>query len=62
MNNKLKLSHTILYAKGWYEWSDDIIKDLTKTLEADGYSVFTPWDIRNILLSTIDKLDNTITC
>lgn len=33
---KLKLSHTILYSKGWYAKSKETWKDLVKTLVADG--------------------------
>lgn len=32
---KLKLSHTILYSKGWYV-KNEVWEDLVKTLEADG--------------------------
>lgn len=33
---KLKLSHTILYSKGWYVKNKELWKDLVKTLAADG--------------------------
>lgn len=33
---KLKLSHTILYSKGWYVKNKEQWKDLVKTLAADG--------------------------
>lgn len=33
---KLRLSHTILYSKGWYVKNKEQWKDLVKTLAADG--------------------------
>ena len=40
MENIFKLSHVVLYAKGWYQKSDDIWKDLKKILNLDDYSPF----------------------
>lgn len=56
---KFKLNHTLLYAKNWYKKSDDIIKDLQKTILADGYG----WDeigkadIAELLLNKCKRID-----
>lgn len=38
---KLKLSHTILYSKGWYVKNKEQWKDLVKTLAADELITFS---------------------
>lgn len=39
MEKELNLSHTILYAKGWYARSEEQWKDLVKTIDKDGYFI-----------------------
>jgi hypothetical protein len=51
----INLTNTILYAKGWYKKSDNIIEDLKKILELDGYTPFNKNDIYSILLGRIEK-------
>lgn len=43
------LSHVALYAKGWYQKTDNIWEDLIKILELDNYTPFTKEDIFIIL-------------
>lgn len=38
---KLRLSHTILYSKGWYVKNKEQWKDLVNTLAADGLITFS---------------------
>ena len=49
---KFKLSHTILYAKGWYLKTDDIWGDLERVLLLDDYSAIN----RNLRDFPIDSL------
>ena len=61
MTEKFKiwtLSHTVLYAKGWYKASEDIFEDLKKILELDDYTPFTKADIFNILLSSAERFEH----
>ena len=37
---EFKLHHVALYAKNWYQKSDNIWFDLAKCLEGDGYNIF----------------------
>jgi hypothetical protein len=37
-NTKFKLTHVVLYAKGWYNSSDDIYADLKEILKLDDYT------------------------
>ena len=52
------LSHTVLYAKGWYKASEDIFEDLKKILELDGYMPFTKGDVINILLLEAEDFEH----
>lgn len=52
------LSHTVLYAKGWYKKSEDVFEDLKKILDIDGYTPFTKGDVLNILLSKAERFDH----
>ena len=54
---KAKISHTILYIKGWYRVSEDILEDLRATLLADGYSadLFKDDDVINVLLNRFEE-------
>lgn len=49
-NKKIPLSYTILYAKGWYEKSDNLIEDLKETLRLDDYTPFSKNDVLSILI------------
>lgn len=55
MENKFKLSHVVLYAKGWYKHSDDIWEDLKKILELDDYSPFDKMDVYSIILTAVQN-------
>jgi hypothetical protein len=52
-----KLSHTVLYAKGWYRVSENIYYDLKATLKADGYptDLFSDQDILKIMLNHLEE-------
>jgi hypothetical protein len=54
-----KLSHTVLYAKGWYRVSEDIYYDLRATLKADGYStvLFSDEDILRVMLNRMEECE-----
>ena len=51
------LSHTVLYAKGWYEKTDNIWEDLKKILVLDNYTPFTKNDVFYILVSRFQELN-----
>lgn len=54
---KLKLKHTILYAKGWYIRSENIWNDLKNVFVADGYvCCSTQKDIFEIVLYNLDNI------
>lgn len=57
--NKFELSHVVLYAKGWYQKTDDIFRDLRFALTLDDYSgeFFKDKEIIYKLLSECEKLD-----
>lgn len=55
--NKFKLSHLVLYAKGWYKRTDNVWEDLKKILELDNYTPFSDNDVYFILLSNLEKSD-----
>jgi len=48
----------MLYAKGWYKSTDDIIRDLQFSLTLDGFSgeLFSKGDIANFLIEKCSKL------
>ena len=50
------LGHTVLYAKNHYLSSENILKDLTATMDADGYMTFNSYDISRILLNLYIRL------
>jgi hypothetical protein len=52
-DNKFKLSHLTLYAKGWYKQTDDIWDDLTKILKLDDYTPFSKQDVYSIILTNV---------
>lgn len=56
---KFELSHVMLYAKGWYEHSDDIFKDLKQCLCLDDYSgdLMSNTDVMNLILNHCQKLN-----
>jgi len=51
---KFTLTNTVLYAKGWYLQTDDLIEDLKKILELDGYTAFIKNDVYNIILHRVE--------
>lgn len=59
---KITLSHTVLYAKGWYHSTDDIVRDLKFALSLDDYSgeFFKKGDIANMLIRQCSKLSDKI--
>lgn len=59
---KITLSHTVLYAKGWYHSTDDIIRDLKFALSLDNYSgeLFKKGDISNFLIQHCSKISDKI--
>jgi len=56
MENKFKLSHTVLYSKGWYNKTDDIMEDLKKSLILDGYSDMI--DSKNVVSIMINRFND----
>lgn len=64
MENKFTLSHVVLYAKGWYQESNDVWEDLKKVLELDNYTPFTENDILFIIISNFQDayLGNSNNC
>lgn len=55
MEQKFKLTHVVLYAKGWYKRTDNIWDDLKKILELDDYSPFTNNDVYNIIVNSVQN-------
>jgi hypothetical protein len=49
----MKLSHLLLYCKGWYPKTDDIWNDLNIVLRLDGFTPFTNQDCLNIILNNL---------
>jgi len=54
---KFKLSHVVLYAKGWYLNTGDVFEDLRKILKFDGYAPYSDTDIYSILIDNVQDLD-----
>jgi hypothetical protein len=61
MENKFKLSHLALYAKGWYYKSEDIWQDLIKVLELDNYTPFSKSDVFHIITNRFSEFDYRLT-
>lgn len=55
MKSQFPLSHITLYAKGWYNRSEDIISDLIKILALDNYTPYDKNDVVLILLGAYEK-------
>lgn len=56
MEEKLRLSHTILYSKGWYVRQKEQWKDLAKTLAKDGYiTLQSEHEVAGFLLNYISN-------
>lgn len=52
--NIFSLSHVALYVKGWYNRSNNIIEDLSKCIEADGFPFNnTTHDIFNLIFGKL---------
>lgn len=58
MKEKVRLSHVVLYAKGWYERTNNIFDDLKKMLELDEYTPFTNGDIVSIIVNNYERSFN----
>jgi len=56
---KFRLSHLCLYAKGWYQKTNDIVKDLQIVLSLDGFSgdLFSKREIASFMISKCEKID-----
>ena len=54
---KFKLSHVVLYAKGWYLRTEDKWEDLKKILELDGYTPFSNGHVYSILVRAFGGFD-----
>lgn len=54
---KFKLSHLVLYSKGWYERTDDVWEDLKKILALDDYTPFTKSDVYTIIAISLEKAE-----
>lgn len=52
---RLELTHTVLYFKGWYKTTGDIIEDLKLTLQADGYM---PSNKNDVMLSLVARMED----
>jgi len=52
-----KLSHLVLYAKGWYKQTDNVFEDLKKILELDGYTPFSNGDVYKIIASAFEEFE-----
>jgi hypothetical protein len=55
MENKFTLSHVVLYAKGWYQKSDNVWEDLKQILEYDNYTPFDKMDVYSIIINATQK-------
>ena len=53
--NKFKLSHVVLYAKGWYKITDDIWEDLANILVLDNYNPWNKSDVFSIIISAFQS-------
>lgn len=53
---QFQLNHTVLYAKGWYNKTDNVFEDLKKILLLDDYTPFTNNDVFGILVRNYEKL------
>lgn len=51
------LSHLVLYAKGWYKNTDNVVEDLKKILELDNYTPFTKNDVYSIICNRFSEFD-----
>lgn len=57
-NKPFPLGHFTLYAKGWYENTEDIFEDLKKVLRLDGYSPLTKNDVTSIIVNRYSEYFN----
>jgi len=55
--NKFDLKHITLYAKNWYKRSDNIIEDLCKCLQADGYIINHKSEVFSMLLNRLNSIN-----
>lgn len=54
---QFKLSHVVLYAKGWYLETENKWEDLKKILTLDGYTPFTNSDVYSIIINAFDNFE-----
>jgi hypothetical protein len=55
---KFRLSHLCLYAKGWYQKTNDIVKDLQTILSLHGFSGdLSKRDIASFMIGKCEKID-----
>ncbi len=54
---RLQLTHTVLYAKGWYEMTN-CVEDLKKTLNADGYMPSNKKDVMLLLVARLEDAEH----
>lgn len=57
MDNKFKLSHVVLYSRGYYNKSGDIWTDLKQILQYDDYTPFSNNDVFWIITNSFEKAD-----
>ncbi len=50
-----QLKNVALYSKYHYERSDDIVVDLIKCLQADGYTPLDKWDVCSIISNNTEE-------
>lgn len=63
MENKIfNLGHVVLYAKGWYQKSDNIWSDLKQMLEYDNYTPFDSGDVFWIITNMFEKSELGSNC
>jgi len=55
MKERFKLSHLVLYAKGWYAKTDDVWEDLQKILRLDNYTPFHKNDVYSIIVGNVQE-------
>ena len=53
-----KLSHLVLYAKGWYKHTDNVWEDLIKILELDDYTPFNKMDVYSIISGKFQEFEH----
>lgn len=52
-----RLSHLVLYAKGWYKITDNVWDDLKEMLKLDDYTPFSKGDVYLIIANAFQEFD-----